>query len=74
MAYSGCEKRFKIPQYIQRVDELVDAVKRNETSYKSNPGKFEIGRDDLLPKAVPEKEDKEENQKPLKKQKHEKKK
>jgi deoxyribodipyrimidine photo-lyase len=74
MAYSGCEKKFKIPQYIQRVDELVDAVKRNETSYKSNPGKFEIGRDDLLPKAVPEKEDKEENQKPLKKQKHEKKK
>ena len=27
MAYSGCEKKFKIPDYIARVNQLVDAVK-----------------------------------------------
>ena len=38
MAYSGCEKKFKIPDYIARVNQLVDAVKAGEKGLpKSTP-------------------------------------
>tara|TARA_B110000977_G_scaffold171397_2_gene222905 strand:+ start:71867 stop:73804 length:1938 start_codon:yes stop_codon:yes gene_type:complete len=43
MAYSGCEKKFKIPDYIARVNELVSAVKEGKTDCSEiNPGRFHI--------------------------------
>ena len=43
MAYSGCEKKFKIPDYIARVNQLVDAVKAGKTACSEvNPGRFHI--------------------------------
>lgn len=43
MAYSGCEKKFKIPDYIARVNELVSAVKAGKTGTSAcNPGRFHI--------------------------------
>jgi len=43
MAYSGCEKKFKIPDYIARVNVLVAAVKAGRTECSEiNPGKFHI--------------------------------
>ena len=43
MAYSGCEKKFKIPDYIARVNELVAAVKAGKTDTSAvNPGRFYI--------------------------------
>jgi len=43
MAYSGCEKKFKIQDYIARVNELVAAVKagKKDTS-EVNPGRFHL--------------------------------
>ena len=68
MAYSGCEKKFKIPEYIKRVNALVEAVQKNEVSYKSNPGAWEIGRDDVLPKVV-KSDDGDQDERKSKKQK-----
>ena len=43
MAYSGCEKKFKIPDYIARVNQLVDAVRAGKTDCSEvNPGRFHI--------------------------------
>jgi deoxyribodipyrimidine photo-lyase len=43
MAYSGCEKKFKIPDYIARVNQLVEAVKAGKTNCSEvNPGRFHI--------------------------------
>jgi len=43
MAYSGCEKKFKIPDYIARVNQLVDAVKAGKKDCSEvNPGRFHI--------------------------------
>ena len=43
MAYSGCEKKFKIPDYIARVNQLVSAVRAGEKSTAAvNPGRFHI--------------------------------
>ncbi len=69
MTYSGCEKKFKISEYIKRVDALVEAVQKNEVSYKSNPGAWEIGRDDVLPKVVKSKDDNVDDERKSKKQK-----
>ena len=43
MAYTGCEKKFKIPDYIARVNELVAAVKAGKVDTSAiNPGRFHI--------------------------------
>ena len=43
MAYSGCVKKFKVQDYIKRVDELVTAVKAGEKNTSVvNPGRFHI--------------------------------
>ena len=43
MAYSGCEKKFKIPDYIARVNQLVEAVKAGKTDCSGlNLGRFHI--------------------------------
>ena len=43
MAYSGCGKKFKIPDYIARVNQLVDAVKAGKKDCSEvNPGRFHI--------------------------------
>ena len=69
MAYSGCEKKFKIPEYIKRVDALVEAVQKCEVSYKSNPGAWEIGRDDVLPKVAKSDNDDDDERKSKKQKK-----
>lgn len=43
MAYSGCVKKFSVPGYIKRIDELVKATKKKENTSKANPGGFTIG-------------------------------
>jgi len=51
MALSGCEKKFKIPDYIARVNQLVAAVKAGEKhSAASNPGRFHIDFDAAISK------------------------
>jgi len=42
MAYHGCAKKFKIPEYIARVDALVKAVKAGSTDAVANPGLFTV--------------------------------
>ena len=69
MTYSGCEKKFKISEYIKRVDALVEAVQKNEVSYKSNPGAWEIGRDDVLPKVAKSDNDDDDERKSKKQKK-----
>merc|ERR1711998_310824 len=38
MNRNGCERKFKVPSYITRVNALVKAVKSSENSSASNPG------------------------------------